>query len=127
MNEDEILRAATAIAQAGSPDYNVHAGATLAEMSEQARLGQLEAMSETLLAHVAVHPADRRSLVKRVPGIVLNGYLCRNPGHGGQAIEQWWKQKPDWADSLRRAVSDPGRFARVAQAMAQELSRLKTT
>jgi hypothetical protein len=125
VTNDEIIEAASAIAQAGSSDYAIHAGATLTKMSEQARLGQLEAMSNTLLAHVALHPADRRSVVARVPAMVFNGYLCRQ-GYGTQAVERWREQTPDWADTLKRAVSDPVRFERVAYTMADEIGRAET-
>lgn len=126
MTNDEIIEAASAIAQAGSPDYNVHAGATLTKMSEQAHLGQLEAMSNTLLAHVALHPSDQRSVVARVPAIVFNQYLCRHRGYGAQAVERWREQTSDCADTLKRAVSDPDRFARVAHTIADEIGRTET-
>lgn len=123
MNNDDIQSAAAAIAQAGSPEFTSHAGATLQLMSDLARRGELEAVSETLLAHVAAHPGDCRRLVSAIPAKILNQYIYRYNQGSAAAVERWRARTPDWAAALERAVTNPPRFAAVAAAMADEVRR----
>lgn len=121
MTNNEIVQAAAAIAQAGSPDYTHHAGATLTLMSEQTRAGELEAMCTTLLAHTDMHPGDHHKLVESLPAKVLNQYIYINRGHSACKVERWREQTPDWSGTLKRAADDPSRFAAIARAMADEI------
>ena len=121
MKDEDIIRGASAINQAGSPAFGSHAGATLAQLSEFAERGELEAVSATLLAHAAVHPADRTRLTRSIPAIVLNRYFCRSRGQQAGAVEVWRGRNSGWAEVLKRASANPPRFAAVAAAMADEI------
>ena len=118
MTDTDIKQSADAIAQAGSPAFTNHAGATLARLSELAKEGELEALSSTLLAHVALHPTDRRRLVDSVPAKVLNQYVYIHRKRSVSAVERWRERTPDWAETLKRAIDEPARFAAVARDMA---------
>ena len=118
MSDTSVSPSADAIAQAGSPAFTHHAGATLGRLSELAKEGELEALSATLLAHAALHPADRHKLVDSVPAKVLNQYIYINRQRSVSAVERWRERTPDWAETLKRAVDDPARFAVVAREMA---------
>jgi hypothetical protein len=121
IEQDIIKRGAVAISKAGSPEYTTHAGATQTLMSELAGEGQLEAMSTTFLAHVALHPRDRRSLVNRVPPMLSNQYFCGNCQLLGMSVKRWCEANAGWGDLLRQALTDPAHFATVAMAMANEI------
>lgn len=122
MTEQDIARVARAIAQAGSRKFKGHGGATQEIMSEQAAAGQLEAMSNTLIAHTALHPGDRRSLVRAVPAIILQAYIHGHRQCTIDAVERWRERTPDWAGRLEQAITDPWQFARVATAMADAIN-----
>ena len=122
-DQHPLARSAAAIAQAGSPAFTLHAGPTLELMSEQAKAGELEAMSQTLLAHIEIHPGDRRSLIDRVPAKILNQYIYILRQRSVGAVERWRERTPDWAETLKRAVTNPQRFAMVAKAMADAAGR----
>lgn len=121
LDQEIIQRAAKAITQAGSREFTGNAGATQAVMSDFALEGKLEALATTFDAHVALHPADRRSLLRRVPRIVSDQYFCRHRGYMGMKVERWLEANPGWEDSLRRALASPARFAFVTNAMADEI------
>ncbi len=123
MTNDDILNGATAIAQAGSPAYTSHAGATLTQLSSLALRGELVGFADTLLAHVALHPSDRQRLLSAVSAKILNQYIYRNRGRSVGAVERWRERTPDWAETLERAVTEPGRFAAVASTMADDVGR----
>ena len=124
MTDTEIVsRAAEAILQAGSPMHTVHAGETLQFMSDLARSGNLHAMSDTFSAHVTAHPGDRRSIADRVPAKILNQYFYLHCQRSVTAIERWRADTPDWAERLRNAVGDSGRFTRLVERMAQHIGR----
>lgn len=123
MTNNDIIEGATAIAQAGSPAYNSHAGATLTHLSDLALRGELQALSDTLLAHIQVHPADHDRLIQAVPAKILNQYIYRCRARSVAAVERWRERTPDWAVTLERAVTNPERFAAVATAMADEVGR----
>lgn len=53
-----------ALSEVGSKDHVVHAGATLALMSDHAKAGNLDAMSRAAIAHFALYPADRNEIVR---------------------------------------------------------------
>lgn len=122
MRDEDIIEGASAIAKAGSPAFNSHAGATLAKISDFAERGELKAVSTTLLAHAAVHPTDRRRLVRAIPAIILNRYFCRFRGQQAGTVETWRLRNDGWAKSLERASEDPSRFASVAATMADEIA-----
>ncbi|NJR80594.1 hypothetical protein [Sphingomonas corticis] len=121
MGRDDIEISARAIAQAGSPEYTTHAGATLERLAELAGRGDLEALSTTFVAHVAVHPRDERRLVAAVPKMVLSRYLHGFAGLEFPAVERWRARTPDWAALLGSALHDPRRFAAVAAAIVVEV------
>lgn len=125
MSNDDIIEGASAIAQAGSPAYNSHAGATLTHLSDLALRGELETFSDTLLAHILIHPADRNRLIQAVPAKVLNQYIYRCRERSVAAVEQWRERTPDWATTLERVVTNPERFASVATAMADDVGRVE--
>lgn len=125
MIDDDIISGATAIAQPGSPAYTNHAGATLTHLSDLALRGELVGFADTLLAHVALHPSDRRRLVAAVPAKILNQYIYRNRGRSVGAVERWRERTPDWAVTLERAVTKPARFAAVAGTMADDVGRVE--
>ena len=118
MTSTSISQSADAIAQAGSPAFTHHAGATLERLSALAKDGELATLSSTLLAHAALHPADRRELVDSVPAKILNQYIYVNQKRSVSAVERWRERTPDWAETLKRAVDDPARFAAIAREMA---------
>jgi hypothetical protein len=118
MTNTDIEQSARAIGQAGSPAFTHHAGATLERLSELAKQGDLEGLSTTLLAHVGLHPSDRRKLVDSVPAKVLNQYIYIYRKRSVTAVERWRERTPDWADTLKRAIDDPAIFAAAARDMA---------
>ena len=123
MTQEDRIKAATAIAQAGSPAYSNHAGATLTFLSDLALRGELETLSRTLIAHIGVHPPDRRKLVSAVPAIILNQYLCGCRKRAFSDIQSWRERTPDWAATLKRALGEPEHFAAVAAMMGDEIDR----
>lgn len=125
MKDTDITHSANAIARAGSQAFTHHAGATLERLSELAHGGELESVSSTLLAHVALHPSDRRKLVDSVPAKILNQYICIHRKRSVGAIERWRERTPDWADTLKRAIGNPARFAAVARGMAEAVGSAK--
>ena len=125
MDDDDILRVAKAIADAGSPEHSLHAGPTLEELSKLAEEGELEAMSHSFIAHVALHADDRRTLLKYLPMKIHNRYFYLHRGCAHRAIEQWRGRSADWEERLRQAIADPPRFALVARTMADEIIRLE--
>jgi hypothetical protein len=124
MTEDEISRGAKAIAQAGSPEFIHHAGATMEEMTRQMRTGKLEAVTATFSAHCALNPDDRPALLRCIPAMILQSYLHDFRALSIDDIERWRKQTPDWCDRLERAGENSGRLTNVAEAMAVEVQRL---
>lgn len=125
MDEDGIMRVGKAIANAGSPEFDRHAGATLDEMSKLAGEGELEAMSSCYLAHGTLHPGDRQTLLKYLHLKVLHGYIYGHRKCVHRSVGQWCAQVPDWDERLRRAITDPPRFALTARVMADEIDRIE--
>lgn len=123
MSGQETLTSMTAIAMAGSKDYNSHPGASLTLLSELALNGQLEAFSRHLLAHVAVHPRDEKRLVDEVPAKIISQFVCGHHRCSSAEVRLWQNQHPEWADMLKTAVSNPKRFLALANDMVRQIQR----
>jgi hypothetical protein len=121
--DENVARTSAAIAESGSPKFTHHAGATLELMSDQGRVGDLNGLSLTLLAHAKAFPKDRRFLINQVPAKILNQYIYLHRQLPTKAIERWRERTPDWADRLKKAVLKPTKFVTVVTNMADEIAR----
>lgn len=123
MNEQIAARIALAVVQNGSGEHGYGPGATLTAMAEFAEEGCVQAMSHAIVAHCAVYPRDRDTLLKHLPLKVLNLYLYKYCEHSHTAIERWRNRTPNWETTLQDTVLDPARFVMVVSIISEEIRR----
>lgn len=121
MDDETRVAVAEAILEHGSPRFTVAEGRMLDLLAEIAARGDLTAFSEACDAYATVFPKSRRVLEDRAPAILLNSYLCRQPGVDPSKSMGLPKADPEWAKRIKGALRSPLRLQSVVQDLLERV------
>lgn len=80
--------------------------------------GRFEEIGRVYAEWIQKFPISRHYVVARLPPIVLNSYLCKQPNFPTDKFTQWAQENPEWANGIRENASDSMRLpTSVAQVL----------
>lgn len=103
-------RIAQALLLTGSPEYDRRAGATLDELSQFAREGDLHSFSLLVETYCRLMPHDERRVRAAMPAKIRNQLFYLGEELPKTAIDRWEEMNPDWPKVLDAALFDGDRL-----------------
>ena len=121
MNDATAAAILNAVLSHGSKAYNTPAGPVLTLLSELAAQGDLRSFSNAFVIFARAKPASAHFVEQKVPAAILNQYLHGHRGVTVTEFERWRAKNADWAQRLKDAVRNTGRFEQTVEQMAAEI------
>lgn len=115
-------RVVDAIAEQGSPAYTTPSGAILTLLTQLADEGDLAGFSRAFVNFAHAQPANAAYVADAAAGKIFNAYLMKRLNLDADSFQRWQKSNPNWATSIKAALSDPVRFEHVVDEMVSGVS-----
>lgn len=123
---DDALRIAEAIVKQGAAAYTTPSGPVLTLMSDLAERGDIEILARAYKLFATVQSANAAFVRETIPAKISTRYFGTNRSLKATQVMSWAGRTPQWSASLKAQLEEPQAFAETVDAMATEITAVRS-